>query len=53
MSEFDPAEAENATRSARRERKPWSTPRLIVSELQSTESGASNVPEASGGLLSS
>lgn len=34
-------------------RKPWSTPRVIVSRLESTEGGMVNIPEADSGLLTS
>jgi hypothetical protein len=37
----------------KQERKRWSAPRVIESEIESTEAGLSNAPEASGGLLTS
>ncbi|MGB7036859.1 MAG: hypothetical protein WBD71_15200 [Xanthobacteraceae bacterium] len=52
MSEFDPTATDSTDPPAERERKLWSTPRLIVSELQSSEGGAVNVAEATSGILS-
>ncbi len=53
MSESKSAATENADLPAEPERKPWSTPRVIVSRLESTDGGGVNVPEAEDGILAS
>ena len=47
-----PADNEHADPTAEPKRKPWSPPRVIESEADSTEAGVANVPEGSGGVLS-
>jgi hypothetical protein len=58
MSEFNIDETEVPATPASPELKPeslksWSTPRVIVSNFDSTGSGIANIPEASGGVLTS
>jgi hypothetical protein len=53
MSTFHTAATDKAETPAKTERRRWSMPRVIVSELESTQAGVANSPEASGGLLTS
>ena len=53
MSKFKIDEAEDAETPAQPELKPWSTPRVIVSNFDSAEGGLVNIPEASSGVLAS
>jgi hypothetical protein len=51
MPKFSIDDTEVPETPARPELKTWSTPRVIVSNLASTEGGAVNLPEASSGVL--
>jgi hypothetical protein len=47
------AAAEISSPSEQRKRASWSTPRVIVAQVEDfTESGSLNVPEATNGFLS-
>jgi hypothetical protein len=53
MPEFSAIEMEIAAPPEKPARKPWSPPRVIESDVESTEAGSVNIPEASGGVLTS
>lgn len=53
MPEFNVVKMELAAAPDRPARKLWSPPRVIESDVRSTETGSVNIPEASNGLLSS
>jgi hypothetical protein len=53
MPEFNAMEMEIAPTQEKPARKPWSPPRVIESDVESTEAGSANIPEVSGGVLSS
>jgi len=51
MPKFKIDDTEVPETPARPQLKTWSSPRVIVSNLASTEGGSANVPEASSGVL--
>jgi hypothetical protein len=53
ISTFHTAATDNTGTPVKIERRRWSTPRVIVAEIESTKAGVANIPEASGGLLTS